>query len=45
VSFVSGYAVIAWLLRYLERGSFLPFVLWRVMVGSLLLIGLAIGAI
>ncbi|MGA1717843.1 MAG: undecaprenyl-diphosphatase UppP [Aquiluna sp.] len=45
VSFVSGYAVIAWLLRYLERGSFLPFVLWRVMVGSLLLIGLAIGGI
>jgi len=45
VSFVSGYAVIAWLLRYLERGSFLPFVLWRVMVGSLLLIGLALGSI
>lgn len=45
VSFVSGYAVIAWLLRYLERGSFLPFVLWRVMVGSLLLVGLALGAI
>lgn len=45
VSFVSGYAVIAWLLRYLERGSFLPFVLWRVMVGSLLLIGLAAGSI
>ena len=45
VSFVSGYAVIAWLLRYLERGSFLPFVLWRVMLGSLLLIVLAIGAI
>ena len=45
VSFVSGYAVIAWLLRYLERGSFLPFVLWRVMVGSLLLLGLAVGSI
>lgn len=45
VSFVSGYAVIAWLLRYLERGSFLPFVIWRVGVGSLLLIGLAVGAI
>ena len=45
VSFVSGYAVIAWLLRYLERGSFLPFVLWRVIVGSLLLIGLAVGTI
>lgn len=45
VSFVSGYAVIAWLLRYLERGSFLPFVIWRVGVGSLLLLGLSLGAI
>ena len=45
VSFVSGYAVIAWLLRYLEKGSFMPFVIWRVSVGSLLLIGLALGAI
>ena len=45
VSFVSGYAVIAWLLRYLEKGSFMPFVIWRVSVGSLLLIGLAVGAI
>lgn len=45
VSFISGYAVIAWLLRYLERGSFMPFVYWRVGVGSLLLVGLAMGAI
>lgn len=45
VSFVSGYAVITWLLKYLEKGSFMPFVIWRVGVGSLLLIGLALGAI
>lgn len=45
VSFLSGYSVIAWLLRYLERGSFMPFVIWRVGVGSLLLIGLSVGAI
>ena len=45
VSFVSGYAVISWLLKYLGKGSFLPFVIWRVGVGSLLLIGLALGAI
>lgn len=45
VSFVSGYAVISWLLKYLEKGSFLPFVIWRVGVGSLLLIGLALGGI
>jgi undecaprenyl-diphosphatase len=45
VSFVSGYAVIAWLLKYLEKGSFMPFVIWRVGVGSLLLLGLAMGTI
>ncbi len=45
VSGVSGYLVIAWLLRYLARGSFMPFVVWRVAVGSLLLIGLSLGAI
>jgi undecaprenyl-diphosphatase len=39
VSFVSGYAVIAWLLKYLERGSYMPFVVWRIAVG-LALIGL-----
>lgn len=45
VSFVVGYAVIAWLLRYLSKGSFMPFVIWRVAVGSLLLIGLGVGVI
>ncbi|MFM1778923.1 MAG: undecaprenyl-diphosphatase UppP [Actinomycetota bacterium] len=45
VSFVSGYAVIAWLLKYLTKGSFLPFVIWRVGVGTLLLVGLGLGAI
>lgn len=45
VSFISGYAVIAWLLRYLTKGSFMPFVIWRVGVGSFLLVALAIGAI
>jgi undecaprenyl-diphosphatase len=33
ISFVSGYAVIAWLLRYLIRGSYMPFVIWRIAVG------------
>ena len=45
VSFVVGYLVIGWLLRYLNKGSFLPFVVWRVAVGSLLLIGLAAGVL
>lgn len=37
VSFVVGFAVIAGLLRYLNRGSFLPFVIWRVGVGFAIL--------
>ncbi len=45
VSGITGYLVIAWLLKYLVRGSFMPFVIWRVAVGSLLLIGLSLGAI
>jgi undecaprenyl-diphosphatase len=45
VSFVVGYAVIAWLLKYLAKGSYMPFVIWRVSVGSLLLVALAAGVI
>lgn len=45
VSFVSGYAVIAWLLKYLERGSYMPFVIWRIMVGIGLLALLSVGAV
>jgi undecaprenyl-diphosphatase len=42
---VVGYAVIAWLMRWLERGSYLPFVIYRVLLGSLVLGLLAAGAI
>ena len=44
-AFVSGYLVIGYLLRYLAKGSFLPFVIYRVAVGALLLVGLSIGVI
>lgn len=37
VSFVVGYAVIAFLLAYVRRGSFLPFVIWRIVVGVFVL--------
>jgi len=37
VSFIVGYAVIALLLAYVKRGSFLPFVIWRVVVGVMVL--------
>jgi undecaprenyl-diphosphatase len=38
VSFVVGFSVIVGLLRYLSRGSFMPFVFWRVSVGVILLV-------
>jgi undecaprenyl-diphosphatase len=44
-AFVSGYLVIGYLLKYLAKGSFLPFVIWRVSVGFLLLIGLSAGVL
>lgn len=42
-SFVVGYLVIAGLLKYLNKGSFLPFVIWRLVVGVALLIMLSNG--
>jgi undecaprenyl-diphosphatase len=43
VSLVIGLSVIIGLLRYLQKGSFMPFVLWRVVVGSWLLFMLTTG--
>ena len=37
VSFVVGYAVIAGFLKYLSRGSFMPFVVYRVVLGATIL--------
>lgn len=45
VSGLVGLAVIHYLLRYLENGSFLPFVIWRVLVGAWLLWMLSTGSI
>ncbi len=42
-SFVVGYAVIAGLLKYLNKGSFMPFVIWRLVVGIVLLVMLSNG--
>jgi undecaprenyl-diphosphatase len=44
-SFIVGYLVIAGLLKYLNKGSFLPFVIWRVSVGIGLLVLLSLGLI
>ncbi len=43
ISFVVGYATIAWLLRYVERHSVYVFVWYRVGLGVLLLVGLSAG--
>src|SRR4051794_37679667 len=37
IAFAVGLSVIAWLLRYLNRGSFTPFVVYRVLLGLLVL--------
>ena len=43
VAFVVGYAVIAWLMRYISKASFAPFVVYRVLLGLLILVGLSLG--
>ncbi len=37
IAFGVGLTVIAWLLRYLDRGSFTPFVVYRIVLGVLVL--------
>ena len=45
VSFVVGYASIAWLLRYVSTKSYTPFVLYRVGLGAVTLGLLAAGVL
>jgi undecaprenyl-diphosphatase len=45
VAFGVGLAVIAFLMRYLQRGSFLPFVLYRLALGVVLMVLLATGVL
>lgn len=45
VSFVVGLLVIRFLLSYLSKGSFTPFVIWRLVVGTAILILLSTGLI
>ena len=44
-AFVVGYAAIAWLLRYVSTHSYMPFVVYRVALGSLTLALLSAGVI
>lgn len=45
VSFVVGYAAIAWLLRYVSTRSYTPFVIYRVLLGTATLVLLATGVL
>jgi len=45
IAFVIGYAVIAWLLKFVSTKSFGPFIIYRIALGSLLIALLATGAI
>ncbi len=45
IAFVIGYAVIAWLLKFVSTKSFAPFIVYRIALGSLLLVLLATGVI
>jgi undecaprenyl-diphosphatase len=45
IAFGVGLTVIAWLLRYLDRGSFTPFVVYRVVLGVLVLVLVQTGVL
>ena len=45
IAFVVGYAVIAWLLKFVQTKSFMPFIVYRVVLGCVLLVLLALGVI
>jgi undecaprenyl-diphosphatase len=45
VAFIVGYSVIAWLMKFISTRTFTPFVIYRIVLGSALLIALATGAL
>jgi undecaprenyl-diphosphatase len=45
IAFAVGLAVIAWLLRYVATKSYMPFVIYRIALGTLLLVLLATGVL
>ena len=44
-AFIVGYAVIAWLMKFVQNKSFMPFVIYRITLGTLVLILLSTGTI
>jgi undecaprenyl-diphosphatase len=45
IAFVVGYVVIAWLMRWLSTRSYLPFVIYRLALGTLILVLLGTGVL
>ena len=45
VAFIVGYSVIAWLMKFVQNKSFMPFVIYRIALGSLVLVLLFTGTI
>lgn len=45
VAFIVGYSVIAWLMKFISTRTFTPFVIYRIVLGSALLIALATGVL
>ena len=45
VAFGVGLAVIAFLMRYISTRSFLPFVIYRILLGTTLLVLLSLGVL
>jgi len=41
IAFAVGYAVVAWLMKYISKNSFRPFVIYRLILGSAILIAIA----
>lgn len=45
IAFVVGYAVIAWLLKFVTTKSFMPFIIYRIVLGTTVLVLLSAGII
>lgn len=45
VAFFVGYVVIAWLMKFISTRSFMPFIVYRIVLGSAILVLLATGTI
>ena len=43
VAFVVGFVVIAFFMSYISRRSFLPFVIYRIVLGVVLMVALSTG--